>query len=92
MAFARTVQIQQRLDPDGVVRLLSKVLWELPNLPGAACIGRSTLFEDVPSEDPATRAQRLAAAARLCRGCPQRTVCSASLFSRPGETTIPIAG
>ena len=42
---------------------------ELPNLPGAAC-RRHALYEDLAHEEPGARAQRVAAAARLCRGCP----------------------
>lgn len=35
------------VDPDGVVRLLCKVLAGVPHLPGAACRGRYELFDEV---------------------------------------------
>ena len=73
------------MDADGTIRLLSVILWELPNLPGAACQGKHDLFEDLAREDPVLRAQRVAAAARLCRGCPQQSACSASLAARSAE-------
>ncbi|MGH3802136.1 MAG: hypothetical protein ACRDTD_18775 [Pseudonocardiaceae bacterium] len=64
------------MDPDGVVRLLEAILFDLPRLPGAACRGRFDLFDEVAREDPALRAERAAAA--LCLGCPARPACPQS--------------
>lgn len=45
-------------------------------LTGAACAGRAPLFDaEVPGEDDDDAAYRLAAAARVCRGCPVRDPC-----------------
>jgi hypothetical protein len=65
------------VDPNGTIKLLSKILWELPNLPGAACTGRHELYEDPARENPVLRTQRVATAARVCRSCPQRPACPA---------------
>lgn len=52
-----------RVDPDGVVRLLSLVLWELPALPGAACRGQWPDFDDrLPGETREQQQERLNAA------------------------------
>ena len=67
------------MDADGSIKLLGVILRGVPNLPGAACQGHHELFEDVAHEDPVLRAQRVATAARLCRSCPERPACSASL-------------
>lgn len=64
------------LDPEGVVRLLSAILWELPSLPAAACRDRPGLFDArLPDETPVQRAQRLESAVAVCRGCSEMAVC-----------------
>lgn len=64
------------LDPEGTTRLLSRILWELPSLPLAACRERPGLFDDrLPGETPEQRAERLEAAVTVCRRCPELTVC-----------------
>ncbi len=57
------------LDPDGSIRLLSAILWELPSLPGAACRERPGLFDDqLVGETRDARQERLdAAVTRLLR-------------------------
>jgi hypothetical protein len=51
------------MDPNGSIKLPGASLGRLPSLSGAACQGHHRLYEDVAHEDPALRAQRLAAAA-----------------------------
>lgn len=47
-----------------------------PRLTGAACTGRAPLFDaELEEESAENRSSRLAAAARLCRGCPVRSAC-----------------
>ncbi|MBD8057230.1 WhiB family transcriptional regulator [Rhodococcus ruber] len=47
-----------------------------PRLTGAACGGRAPLFDDeLSGETTENRSVRLAAAARICSGCPVRSAC-----------------
>ena len=47
-----------------------------PRLTGARCAGRAPMFDDeVFGETTENRSARLAAAARICRGCPVLSVC-----------------
>ncbi|MCV7100914.1 WhiB family transcriptional regulator [Mycobacterium avium] len=55
------------LDPEGVTRLLSKVLAGAPKLPGAACREHADVF-DPDAGDPHT-------AMAICRGCPALNRC-----------------
>ncbi|MGH3896793.1 MAG: hypothetical protein ACRDTA_00785 [Pseudonocardiaceae bacterium] len=71
--------------PDGTVRLIGAILRGTPSLPGAACIGRHELFDDVAQEDPATRRERLDAAAELSRS-PDLPAISSCLYSLRGAT------
>jgi hypothetical protein len=61
-------------DPDGTVRLLSAILWELSSLPR----GRPELYEDVAHEGPVVRHQRHQLAREVCGGCPERHRCPTS--------------
>ncbi len=74
------------MDPDGVIRLVGKILRGVPSLPLAACRGRSELFDDVAWEDPAGRTARLAAAG----GCAATALNGTT--AGPAETKIPIEG
>jgi hypothetical protein len=56
------------VDHDGTIKLLSKILADLPRLPGAACIGRHEWFD---------RTQ----AARLCATCPAIRHCTSVTVS-----------
>lgn len=56
------------MDADGTIRLLGKILWNLPNLAGAACQVTTSYSRSPAREDPVARAQRGAAAARLWVG------------------------
>lgn len=50
------------VDPEGSIRLLPAILWELPSLPAAACRDHWPDFDDrLPGETPQRRAQRLEA-------------------------------
>jgi len=47
-----------------------------PRLTGARCRGHAPLFDDqLDGEAPEQRSQRLAYAARICRGCPVAGPC-----------------
>jgi WhiB family redox-sensing transcriptional regulator len=47
-----------------------------PRLTGAACRGRAPWFDDyVEGESIGARSERLAAAERICIGCPVRSAC-----------------
>ncbi|AWG98710.1 WhiB family transcriptional regulator [Rhodococcus ruber] len=47
-----------------------------PRLTGAACTGRAPLFDaELEEESAENRSSRLAAAARICRGCPVLSAC-----------------
>ncbi|WP_440713105.1 WhiB family transcriptional regulator [Gordonia sp. FQ] len=66
----------KHLDQDGTLALLKKVLWQLPRLDGAACVGRHALFaERGPDEDDDTVERRHHQALTLCRVCPALTAC-----------------
>ncbi|WP_432793978.1 WhiB family transcriptional regulator [Rhodococcus ruber] len=47
-----------------------------PRLTGAACTGRAPLFDaELEEESAENRSSRLAAAARICSGCPVLSAC-----------------
>ncbi|QDC16073.1 WhiB family transcriptional regulator [Rhodococcus ruber] len=47
-----------------------------PRLTGAACTGRAPMFDaELEEESIENRSSRLAAAARICRGCPVLSAC-----------------
>lgn len=74
-----------RLDDEGVIRLLSRMLASSARLPGAACVGRPELF-DPPGEreERPSVARRHEAAARLCRFvCPALSECELWLEQLP---------
>ncbi|HEX4102343.1 MAG TPA: hypothetical protein VHY21_17680 [Pseudonocardiaceae bacterium] len=61
------------MDVDGALLPLREILTDLPQLTGAACIGRHEMFDPVIGNGNQYRRQeqiRLAEAARLCAGCP----------------------
>ncbi|MGH3547873.1 MAG: hypothetical protein ACRDQU_07110 [Pseudonocardiaceae bacterium] len=84
------------MDPDGTVKLLSAILAGVRPLPGAKCIGRHELYDEVIREDPDTAAWRPGAATRLCLGCPARpqcpTVTTSSTVTLSGMKLARIAG
>ena len=67
----------------------------IPALPGAACIGRHTLFDEQhPEESTGEARTRYAAAVAVCTGCPALDPCAAwfdSLRPRDRPTGV-IAG
>jgi len=38
------------VDVDGTIKLVGAILRGTPSLPGAACIGRSELFDEIPGQ------------------------------------------
>lgn len=66
---------------DDWVSLVGQILADVPVLDGAACVGRSDLFDPVPMagrkplESPAEVAYRHAAAAKICARCPALAAC-----------------
>lgn len=66
-----------RLDADGMLRLLARVLDGTPGLDGAACTGRGALFDPIePDEDQDDARYRVDRAVDLCRACPALAVCA----------------
>ncbi|MGH3823794.1 MAG: hypothetical protein ACRDRA_13340 [Pseudonocardiaceae bacterium] len=64
------------VDRDGAVLLLEVILFDLPRLPGANCIGRHELYDELPGR-PSPDEQRSAEPAR--RGPRARNRCRADL-------------
>jgi hypothetical protein len=63
------------LRPNGVVRLLSTVLWELPSLPDAACPGPlAGLRRSASGGTREQQAERLDVVVTVCRRCPELAV------------------
>lgn len=80
------------LDPEGTVRLLSAILWELPSLSAAAWRERSGLFDDHCNGEPREqRTERLGAAVAVCRRCPELVVCERLPLPRGGGVGV-VAG
>jgi WhiB family redox-sensing transcriptional regulator len=66
---------------------LVRALGEVPELPGALCRGRGSLFDGArPRERAADLAYRHAAAVGLCRRCPELGACRAWVESAPKIT------
>lgn len=66
------------LDPQGVGRLLARVLADTPRLAGAACVGLWEAFDSPhPGEEPADADYRHRTALALCRRCPVLDACAA---------------
>lgn len=81
------------LNPEGSVRLLSAILWELPALPRAACRDRPGLFDE--RRDGETREQqgeRLKDAVAVCRRCPELAVCEGLPLPRGWHSVAVQAG
>ncbi|BBZ03603.1 hypothetical protein MCHIJ_30400 [Mycolicibacterium chitae] len=56
----------------------------IPLLPGAACVGRSELFDErADHEDPDDRKYRHDKAVRICRACPAQPDCTTWFESLP---------
>ncbi|GED99699.1 hypothetical protein nbrc107696_01460 [Gordonia spumicola] len=66
--------------------LAKSVLADTPNLTGAACTGRHTVFDpiDHDTESPGTVAARHAEAERICRQCPVLDLCRTAWVDTPG--------
>lgn len=65
------------LDPQGVGRLLARVLADVPRLEGAACQGLWPAFESAnPEENPDEVAYRHTTALATCRRCPALDACA----------------
>ena len=59
-----------------IENLLVAILTEIPALPGAACIGRSALFESAATGEPPDRVKtRHLAAQDICSHCPALDRC-----------------
>lgn len=79
----------------GVVPLLAAVLRELPKLTGAACAGRSELFDPAHRHETAETVEaRHARAVGLCRTCPALIDCRtwADSLTRPRRPAGVLAG
>ncbi|WP_082752482.1 WhiB family transcriptional regulator [Rhodococcus ruber] len=60
-----------------------------PRLTGSACAGRAPLFDaDLEEESAENRSSRLAAAARICRGCPVLSPCRTAAHEQDHPTGI----
>ncbi|MGH3936451.1 MAG: hypothetical protein ACRDS1_15980 [Pseudonocardiaceae bacterium] len=84
------------MDADGVVRLVAEIVRSVPNLPGAACVGRYDLFDEPVGRGGPERhdqeRQRLQRGVALCRTCPARPGCPVSVAaSRIGGQTERLA-
>lgn len=63
------------MDREASVKLLAAILTDLPQLTGAACVGKHRMFDPVIGNGLQCRDRervrvRLAKAARVCAGCP----------------------
>lgn len=77
------------LNPEGSIRLLSAILWELPALPLAACRDRPGEFDERHvGESRERQAQRLDVAVAVCRGCPELAVCEGLPLPRGGGAGV----
>lgn len=67
------------VDADGAVTLVAAIVRGVPSLPGAACVGRWELFDEVAGargqERRELERQRVERAAAVCRSCPARPGC-----------------
>ncbi|WP_018180379.1 hypothetical protein [Jongsikchunia kroppenstedtii] len=64
-------------DADGWIALVGQILAGVPLLPGAACLGRSELFDEPePDDEPALISYRHRAAEKICATCPARAACT----------------
>ncbi|MDV6293305.1 WhiB family transcriptional regulator [Rhodococcus aetherivorans] len=60
-----------------------------PRLTAARCAGRAPMFDDeLEEESIENRSSRLAAAARICRGCPVLSACREAAHEQPHPTGI----
>src|SRR3954447_23760698 len=59
---------KQRIEYDGVVELLTRVLWKMPKLDGCLCRGKAGIF-DAPYQHMRERALA------LCSSCPCLAQC-----------------
>lgn len=77
------------LKPDGSIRLLSAILWELPALPRAACRGHWPDFDDwLPGKTREVRVERLDAAVAVCHRCPDLRVCELLPLAQGGGVGV----
>lgn len=83
-------------DEEGAIRVLSRVLVGIAQLPGAACAGRPELFDPAGEYEPRQSViRRHEAAVRLCRfTCPALTECELWLeqLTRPQRPAGVVAG
>jgi hypothetical protein len=66
------------VDVDGALLLLREILTDLPQLTGAACVGRHALYDELPGhghQHHDQQRQRVKLAAACCGGCPVRHQC-----------------
>ncbi|MCF8781249.1 WhiB family transcriptional regulator [Rhodococcus ruber] len=60
-----------------------------PRLTSAACTGRAPMFDaELEEESIENRSSRLAAAARICRGCPVLSACRTAAHEQDHPTGI----
>lgn len=60
-----------------------------PRLHGARCVGRAPMFDaELEEESIENRSSRLAAAARICRGCPVLSACRTAAHEQDHPTGI----
>ncbi|MGH3550759.1 MAG: hypothetical protein ACRDQU_22090 [Pseudonocardiaceae bacterium] len=68
------------MDPDGTVKLLSAILAGVQPLPGAKCVGRHELYDELHGgygrRHRDQERERLSRAAACCALCPARTQCT----------------
>ncbi|MDQ2884024.1 MAG: hypothetical protein M3Y48_23455 [Actinomycetota bacterium] len=68
------------MDPEGSIKLISAILAGVRRLPGASCVGRHELYDELHGgygrrhRDQERERHDLAAA--CCAGCPARTRCT----------------
>ncbi|MCF8603264.1 WhiB family transcriptional regulator [Gordonia sp. HY442] len=71
----------------GTLDLLARILDGLPNLSGAACVGREVLFDPYDRDEPIDLAEyRHARALALCNECPVRSACAEHVHNQRGDT------
>jgi hypothetical protein len=64
------------MDREGTITLLSVILAGIPQLNGAACVGRHHLYDEIPGRGQNDqRRQSYQAAAGVCSRCPVPVLC-----------------